>query len=1283
MTFPSVCSVCIAAVLTLVASGAGASPAKLSKFPLATGGAIRGSAVVENVDGAQVAFAVSGTKLIAISASGRPVHGFPIELGSGTDAPGGPAVGDFAGAKETILVAASLGDNGNGKLFAFDVDGRPFDAPWPVPLAKGASSGATLAVLGGKPVALVGSKDGRLHAFVANGTELPGWPVALGSPISAQASVADLGAGTAIVAGTADGHLFALGANGKVLPGFPFETRFAISGQPAIGDLLGDGTAAIVFGSQDFKVYALRSNGAMVKGFPVSTGYRIYGPVALVDLAGIGELDVVSTSGDGKLYAWSAGGAPLPGFPFAASGRILGGVVAGDVDRDGRDELVFATASGDLYAVHPDGKVLDGFPIRLGSEVSGTPTLTDFNEDGHLVALLGAVDGNLSAWRFATAGTVKSGTLAWPMAGHDAARSGRYAPNEPRYLDLGIAPAEGHTGEAITAKYVYANLDHAPEKGTRVRWFKNGERVPDLDDQKTIPAGRIARGEKWRFTLQSPNDFARRGDGALARVKQSPEALIVNSPPTSPKVAIEPKEPRRGQALKVVIVEESRDPDHDPVTYAVSWQLNGAPQPELADHREVDPSLIRKDQRWTVVVTPHDPTSSGVAATAGVTILDTAPGAALVTLTPANPKVDDGVKAEISSPAPDADGDALVYRYKWAVNGKLLNFPPDRDHLEPHGYRKGDVIEVLVEAFDGQLAGPPVRASCRAVNTLPTTPVVAIAPEKPRRADDLVATLVKPSADADGDHVSYRFAWTRDGVKQPQDGAVIPASALKKGETWAVEVTPSDDEGPGAAARAATRIANTPPVAPIVELSNATPTIAEASDVRVLAPPSDADGDAIQLEYLWTIDGGRHPLPKDRNGVKGSDLRKHQRWTVGVTSFDGEERSKAAYAELTVQDSPPGVAKIALEPASPTQATGLAVKIIQPASDADGDAVSYRYRWLRDGLDADIPPTQAALQPGEVRHGDRWRVEVRAFDGELMGLPVTAGAVILDRPPPAPVVAIAPADATTETELRCEARMPVDPDGDAVTLRYVWSRNAERVTLPSNTATLPARLARKGEKWRCEVRASDGELSSPAAAAELTIRDAAPAKPGIAILPATAHRTEDLACRVMHDATDADGDTVSYAYRWLRNGQPATLTEPLVPATSLRRGEKWRCEVTASDGERTSEAAAAEVNIVNAPPGEAAVAVAPEDPKVDDTMTCRIVRESVDPDADKVSYRFSWYKDGAAQLLGETSPDVPTRLVRPGDRWRCEATPTDGQIDGPTARSAEVKVRTNAHNPTN
>ena len=68
-----------------------------------------------------------------------------------------------------------------------------------------------------------------------------------------------------------------------------------------------------------------------------------------------------------------------------------------------------------------------------------------------------------------------------------------------------------------------------------------------------------------------------------------------------------------------------------------------------------------------------------------------------------------------------------------------------------------------------------------------------------------------------------------------------------------------------------------------------------------------------------------------------------------VTPTDGQEPGVPATDEVLVENAPPSAPTVVFGPAHPTAGEPLRAVIQAPADDPDGDPITYRYRWLRDG----------------------------------------------------------------------------------------------------------------------------------------------------------------------------------------------------------------------------------------------------------------------------------------------------------------------------------------------
>ena len=209
--------------------------------------------------------------------------------------------------------------------------------------------------------------------------------------------------------------------------------------------------------------------------------------------------------------------------------------------------------------------------------------------------------------------------------------------------------------------------------------------------------------------------------------------------------------------------------------------------------------------------------------------------------------------------------------------------------------------------------------------------------------------------------------------------------------------------------------------------------------MRVTRPAVDPDGDAVTYRYEWSLNGS--VLPQARQARLGVPLKKRDVVRVQVTPWDGELAGSADGGQLRRGEHPAHRARGACSsPATPTALSGISVKIQGPATDVDGDAITYRYRWSRDGLPFALDG--ATLPPGSLRRGEVWRVEITAFDGDEAGEPLVLTATVANTVPPAPVVTLEPAEPVTGASLTCGAVVPErDADQEPITVGYRWSRD--------------------------------------------------------------------------------------------------------------------------------------------------------------------------------------------------------------------------------------------------
>lgn len=1256
----------------------------LPGFPAKVGPRVVGGLAIGDVDrdGALEVVAVASDGTVhALTRAGKEKPGFPADLGA-QEVTSSPLLADVAGdGMLSIFVGLPTGDL--HALRAEKAGTAAAAAPWPGPGRDAARSGR----FGPYPPSY---KDLRLDpAAPAVGDALrAGWrPVWLDAPPGESApapriawyrngtAVRELDGKRELPAGTA--------RRGE-------RWHFALAAPAGPG----------------------RSEGAPVQGPELKIRDTAPGapepaieparPQRMVPLKAVILRPASDADGDKVTYRfeWLVDGVPigvsgeqLPGEKLRKGALVGVRVVATDGELDGPAALalgrVIDTAPGPVEIALELDRPRRSEPVRVkivkpAADVDDDPVTYEYRWTVAGTPLnLPAATAELPTGLFAKHQRVRveviasDGELTGPAAAAEAVVVNS-APTAPMVSILPAAPKKGEPLRAvITAAAVDADEDPL---SYRFVWKKNGQPFTGaISGGREIQAAAVARDDRFEVAVVA-NDGEVDGPAAGAAVK------VVNTPPVPPVVAIEPRHPRGGQALKLVVIEPARDADGDRVSLTIAWSRDG--QPAGSGETELPASAFKKHEKVRVTVTPRDPLEVGPAATDEVEVADAPPGAPAVAFSREKPTVGAPLDVQVTKPAPDADGDAITYRYRWLRDGAPVAVPDGTAGSQQAPFwtaiarvpvaelAKDQRWEVQVQAHDGEQPGPVVSAHVAIVNTPPPAPVMRFMPAKPRRVDGL-AVGGQQTPDADGDIITYRYVWSRNGARfeAPPEQAMIPRGVARRGERWEVLVIGNDGEADSAPARIETVIADTPPGAAEVTLCEGPVPSSTVPEARVRTPAVDPDGDSMVYQYEWTLNGKPASAAKGMTRFAAPPLKKHDLLRVDVTPFDGELAGPLATAECHVVNTPPGAPAVALEPAEATAGSGVQVVVKRPAIDRDGDAVVYRYVWTRDGLPA--PVSTATIPPGTLRNGEVWRVEVTPFDGEQPGEPVVAQVTVKNTPPATPVAVVVPEIAGVGQELTCQARSPEkDADDEAVTLHYSWYRNGQPVPVADGSPVLPAGNVRRGERWRCEVWGTDRSAESVRAGAEITIRNTAPTAPGVVVEPERPKRRDTLTCRISAPSMDKDGDPVAYAYAWTRNGKaaPPGADPSRVESSRITKGERWRCVATPNDGAAAGSAGTAGQVVQNTPPAAARVRLTPASPRPGQPLRCEITGKSDDEDGDAVRYRFIWVRNDAAQPFASSSQEVPGRLVKSGDRWRCRVVPTDGTDDGAETASEELAV---------
>jgi hypothetical protein len=550
------------------------------------------------------------------------------------------------------------------------------------------------------------------------------------------------------------------------------------------------------------------------------------------------------------------------------------------------------------------------------------------------------------------------------------------------------------------------------------------------------------------------------------------------------------------------------------------------------------------------------------------------PSAPAVSLTPDPATTSDDLQVALGTPSVDPEGATITYGYAWYQDGTLSSASSSAT-LDASATTRDESWRVVVTPSDGTHTGLAGEATITVGNSAPAITGATLGPDPASESDTLTCTPVGES-DADGDVVSFVYAWLVSGVDPGTSDSTLTGSHFDRGDTVSCTITPSDGTDAGASVASNTvTIGNS---APSVTSATIGPDPAFAGDTLVCSYSGyyDGDGDPDASTIAWTVGGTAVGSGASLSyAIVGGDAV-----LCTVTPSDGTDTGTDVSAALLVSNSAPSLASVTISP-NPAIGSDTLSCAYSGFSDPDGDADVSTVDWTINGAWAGSSTT---LSGGFVR-GDTVSCEATPSDGADDGSPVSDSLLIGNAPPTVSTVTLSPSAATTDDVITAGVSTS-DPDGDTVTLTYAWSVDGSAVS--SDTTLDGATWFDKGQVVAVTITPYDGTDSGSAVSSSgLTIDNTPPEAPGISLDPSDPEAgTDDLVCSVTTGSYDADGDGVSYSFTWTVDGADypidwdtgfassgwtgpttTTWTDDTVPAADLLAGEVWSCTVTPHDGD--------------------------------------------------------------------------------------------------------------------
>ncbi|GEM_PF-1602961 len=277
--------------------------------------------------------------------------------------------------------------------------------------------------------------------------------------------------------------------------------------------------------------------------------------------------------------------------------------------------------------------------------------------------------------------------------------------------------------------------------------------------------------------------------------------------------------------------------------------------------------------------------TDGLTGRAEVTVsLNAAPSAPEVSITPTEPGSDATLSVSIDTESVDPEGDAVTYSWMWFRSGSHEPFFDDSS-VPSTQTNRAEPWSVEVVGVDARGAVSPAgTASVTIANALPTVGTPTVTPGTAYTDTELTCTE-GATEDLDGDTVTVDFEWHINGAFYSA-GPTFSAFSAARGDDVTCVVTPHDGAEYGLpVSSAVVPIVNSPPTAPTVVVTPASPESFNDLTCAVAVDSVDADGDTVTYTYEWLVGGASSGITA--TVVPASSTTDGESWTCEVTPDDG------------------------------------------------------------------------------------------------------------------------------------------------------------------------------------------------------------------------------------------------------------------------------------------------------------------------------------------------------------------------------------------------------------
>ena len=154
-----------------------------------------------------------------------------------------------------------------------------------------------------------------------------------------------------------------------------------------------------------------------------------------------------------------------------------------------------------------------------------------------------------------------------------------------------------------------------------------------------------------------------------------------------------------------------------------------------------------------------------------------------------------------------------------------------------------------------------------------------------------------------------------------------------------------------------------------------------------------------KLTFIWEKDN--QPIEGlNSNRIDGKSLKRGNVVRVKIIPLGGEAKGDVFYSDsVVIQNAPPVVAAVKIKQDKNATKKDTLIAAAE-GKDPDGDTISFKYQWLKNGTEEIKGANSNTLSPAHFKHGNFINVRVTANDGIADGEPVTSEPIAIINSPP-------------------------------------------------------------------------------------------------------------------------------------------------------------------------------------------------------------------------------------------------------------------------------------------